>query len=168
MINKRELTKNHTPKIPKGFSLIELLLVAATIPVLIMIAVTAINPAKKLAEARNIERLSNIQAIINGVYQFSIKNNGLYPTSISYENKEICRMNIDEKTCLDANGVYLKQLTQLEFKYLATIPYDPGGEACNLPEDIGTCYFIKFDQNENNLVISAPHAELGANINISY
>lgn len=70
------MAKNH------GFTLLEILLVVAAIAVLAGIVIVAINPSKQLASSRNAARQSDASAILNSIYQYSLDNNGTFPTSI--------------------------------------------------------------------------------------
>ncbi len=51
----------------KGFTLVELLVVIAVIGVLAAVVLVAINPAKKLAQARDAQRKSGIQQISTAI-----------------------------------------------------------------------------------------------------
>jgi prepilin-type N-terminal cleavage/methylation domain-containing protein len=55
----------------KGFTLIEILVVIALIAVLATITIIAINPAKNFADARNTQRTSDVNTILNAVTQYT-------------------------------------------------------------------------------------------------
>jgi len=63
-----------------GFTLIEILVVIGIIAVLAVIVLIAINPARQFAQARNTQRTSNVNAILNAIGQFTADNKGDLPT----------------------------------------------------------------------------------------
>ena len=52
----------------RGFTLLEVLLVAAIIAILAGIVIIAINPSKNLQDSRNTQRRSDVTTILNGIY----------------------------------------------------------------------------------------------------
>lgn len=145
-----------------GFTLLEILLVVAAIAILAGIVIVAINPGKQLGDTRNAQRRSDVNTILNAVYQYSIDNNGAIPGTgnLSGTPTEICAANTATSTCTGAGLVPINELVWSE-KYLVDLPSDPsGGCATN-----GICYQISTTTG-NRVVITAPGAEQGATIEV--
>ncbi|MCK5461073.1 prepilin-type N-terminal cleavage/methylation domain-containing protein [Candidatus Gracilibacteria bacterium] len=145
----------------KGFTFIEMLLVIAAIAILAAVVLLVINPRKHLGETENARRQSDVNTILNAVYQYVIDNDGDLPGSIplgvcgdSVMN-EICRT---EGVC--AGLVNLSKITQNE-KYIITMPIDPRVTNLN-----GTGYHISRTVNER-IVVCAPKAEQGMIISVA-
>ncbi|KKU82415.1 MAG: hypothetical protein UY09_C0015G0009 [Parcubacteria group bacterium GW2011_GWA2_47_8] len=66
----------------KGFTLLEILLVVAAIGILAGIVILALNPGKQLGETRNAQRHSDVNTIMNAIYQYAIDNNGSLPAAV--------------------------------------------------------------------------------------
>src|SRR3989344_1050571 len=66
-----------TPR--KGFTLIELLLVIGIIAILAAIVIVAINPTRQLGQARNAQRNSDVNTMLNAIWQHAIDNDGSMP-----------------------------------------------------------------------------------------
>ena len=82
--------KKAKQQLQSGFTLLEVLLVVAIIAILAGIVIIAINPGKNLGDSRNSTRSADVNTILNGVYQYSLDNNGTVPTGITTTATEIC------------------------------------------------------------------------------
>ncbi len=115
----------------KGFTLLEILLVIGIIAILASIVIIAINPGRQLAQARNLERKSDLKQIDSALTQYYIDNNE-YPASLAgvSDLTEIC----DTGASSSPSGIEcgtLINLSELVPKYLTAIPTDPSATTTN-------------------------------------
>ncbi|HLB32350.1 MAG TPA: prepilin-type N-terminal cleavage/methylation domain-containing protein [Patescibacteria group bacterium] len=139
----------------KGFTLLEILLVIAIIAILAAIVIIAINPGKQLAESRNAERSSEVNTILNAVYQYSVDNSGTVPGNPSATATEICATG---GTCTGL--IDLSELTN-SGTYIVAMPVDPGSSGN------GTGYTILKDDTSGRITVAAPSAERNETISVT-
>jgi prepilin-type N-terminal cleavage/methylation domain-containing protein len=137
-----------------GFTLIELLLVIGIIAILAAIVIVAINPTKQLGDARNAQRRSDVNTVLNAVYQYSIDNNGNLPSAITTTATAICQ-STPAAVCTG-----LINLSVLTGAYLVALPVDPQEAGAN-----STNYTIV--RTNGRITVAAPGAEQGATISVT-
>lgn len=111
----------------QGFTLLEILLVVAIIAILSAIVIVALNPSKMLANARNVERKSDLKQINSALQQYYIDHRE-YPITLSDTPNEICYTgsNASSTEITDyCNLAGLVNLSVLVPVYLPAIPKDP-------------------------------------------
>lgn len=142
-----------------GFTLLEVLLVVAVIAILAGIVIIAINPGKNLGDSRNSQRSSDVNTIINAVYQYSLDNNGSLPSGITTTATEVC--NTGAASC---TGLVDLSVLTTNGKYVVAIPKDPQCPAACATDGAG--YQISKDAN-GRLTVAAPDAEQGKTISVT-
>ena len=158
----------------KGFTLIEIVVVIGIIAILATIVIIAINPARQFAQARNSQRVSNVNSLLNAIGQNIADNKGIFtcaagaiPTAAATDMKKVAG-GYDIRPCIVP-------------KYMAEMPYDPGTAAgvtgsntCvdTVPGDCATgsydsTYNVKADATTGRVTVSAPNAELTVPISVT-
>lgn len=151
----------------KGFTLLEILLVVAAIAILAGIVIVALNPNKQLGDTRNAQRRSDVNTILNAVYQYTIDNNGTLPTDLDsvYSSAQVlgtAGSGLDSTctaTTTVAAGVDLSQ--ELVPTYIVGIPIDP-----STGTDANTDYYIDRDAN-GRITVGSCDAEQSATISVT-
>lgn len=130
-----------------GFTLIEILVVIGIIALLATIVIIAINPARQFAQARNTQRQSNINTILNAIGQNIADNKGIFTCGSATLNAGTASSSIDNGST--GTG---KDLSCLTPTYVPQIESDP-----TAPTGVATGYFVSVDTN-GRVLICAPNA----------
>lgn len=110
------------PSASRGFTLIEILIVIGIIAILAAIVIIAINPAKQFAQARNSQRVANINTILNAVGQNIADNKGIFGGVCSGTP---LTANTASTSIDNGAGGSGKNLACLAPVYIPTFPQDP-------------------------------------------
>jgi len=145
-------------RIRYGFTLIELLLVIGIIAILASIVIVAINPTKQLGDARDAQRRSDVNTILNAVYQYAIDNNGSLPVDITDTVQTICKTDADllDECEAMADSTRLDGLTGSYLVAMPADPLSPSGSA-------STMYTIVKD-SRGRVTVAAPVTEQAAEV----
>jgi len=146
----------------RGFTLLEVLLVVAAIAILAGIVIVAVNPSKQLADTRNVQRKTDVNTILNAIYQYSIDNSGALPGSIPVatdcagtSTADICRT--DNTSC---DKVDLSDLTA-NATYVSAIPRDPSST------DASYVGYRVVRDSSSRVTVCAPGAERSQTISVT-
>lgn len=148
----------------KGFTLIEILVVIGIIAILAAVVLIAINPARQFAQARNSQRTSNVNAILNAIGQRMVDNKGVFETGCAAG-----ALPSTAKVMEKASGGYDIRPC-LVSTYIPELPYDPSksgaGNTCK-DTTAGDCavsgtydteYTVVQDSTTKRITVCAPEA----------
>lgn len=154
-------------KTNKGFTLIEILVVIGIIAILAAIVIIAINPARQFAQARNTQRVSNINAILNAVGQRIADNKGLLrdpldtvctAAMINITNlaQYISDSDLDMRPCLAPTYMSEISVDPGNSDVFLTAATTPHMSKTNPASDYYTGYTIKKDTTTQRITVCAP------------
>ena len=142
----------------QGFTLIEVLIVIGIIAILAAVVLVAINPSRQFAQARNSQRISNVNALINAIGQNISDNRGSFvcasgsvPTSATVIKSS---GGYDIRPCLVPN-------------YLPELPVDPATGSITSSTSYDTSYTLAQDATTKRFTVSSPASELSEVINVT-
>ena len=141
--------KSRVKRANAGFTLIEILVVIGIIALLATIVIIAINPARQFAQARNTQRESNINTILNAIGQNIADNKGVFTCGSVTLNANTASTTVDSGT-----GGTGKDLSCLTPTYIPSFPSDP-----TPPVAPATGYTISVDSVGRTLICATLAAE---------
>jgi len=146
-----------------GFTLIEILVVIGIIAVLALIVLVAINPARQFALARNTQRTSNVEAILNAVGQKMVDGKGVFVGGTGCSSDIPGSANSTTTAVRMGTGSNEYNIADcLVPTYIPALPFDPSAASpaayYNSNTDYDTGYNIYRDAN-GRIGVCAPTLE---------
>ncbi len=130
----------------KGFTLIEILVVIGIIAVLAAVVLVAVNPSRQFKLARDSQRVSNVNSLLNAVHQNIAEHRGLFFCNGSARALPTAPTVI--KSSLDPNDLgHIASCIVPD--YISALPFDPSMPGAHYSDstDYNTGYELFRDSN---------------------
>jgi prepilin-type N-terminal cleavage/methylation domain-containing protein len=130
----------------KGFTLIEVLVVIGIIAVLATVVLVAVNPSRQFKLARDSQRTSNVNALLNAIHQNMAEHRGVFVCKGESKTISETPVVVESSAVPNAPGDIAPCLIP---DYLSSLPFDPSvvGAHYTAIDNYNTGYEIYRDSN---------------------
>lgn len=130
----------------RGFTLIEILVVIGIIAVLAAVVLVAINPSRQFKLARDLQRSTNLDALLNAIHQNMSEHRGTFVCAGSVRTLPTNLTRIKSSAAVGDLGDMAQCLVP---DYIASLPFDPSSPGAHFASttDYDTGYEVSVDAN---------------------
>ena len=145
-MHNKKCTKKYKGE-SKGFTLIEILVVIGIIAVLAAVVLVAINPNRQFKLARDSQRVSNVESILNAIDQNIAEHGGVFTCGSTTKALPVSTSTIASPNLVPTAGFDIAGC--LVPAYISALPFDPTGGSYLYTSELNydTGYLISQDAN---------------------
>jgi|WetSurMetagenome_2_1015567.scaffolds.fasta_scaffold681314_2 hypothetical protein len=142
-----------------GFSFIEALIILAVITFIEAAIIITVDPWHRFQEARNLQRIANVNFITDAIFMNMIDNDGVFRCAAG---------DLPGSPTTMASVVGYDIAPCLVPRYATTFPYDPGAPESyyESKRDYNSGYQVMQNPVTGKVLVTAPAAELGQNVTV--
>ncbi|MEK7512895.1 MAG: hypothetical protein AAB601_01730 [Patescibacteria group bacterium] len=140
-----------------GFSFAEALIILGVITFIEAATIVAVDPWNRFQESRNVQRISNVNFVMDAIY-YNVIDNGGYFACAAGELPTV-------PTVMASEGGY-DIAPCLVPRYIRLFPFDPGVEDAYYESrsDYNSGYLVVENKKTGRVTVFAPAAELGQTV----
>jgi type IV pilus assembly protein PilA len=148
----------------KGFTLIEVLVVIGIIAVLATIVLVAVNPARQFKLARDSQRTSNVNALLNAIHQNMAEHRGVFLCKGTAKEIPLTATIVKSNLSPDTPGDIAECLIP---DYLSSLPFDPSKAGAHYLSDTDYDTGYEIFRDTNGRVTASSTGELTPTISVT-
>jgi len=148
----------------KGFTLIEVLVVIGIIAILATVVLVAVNPGRQFKLARDSQRTSNVNAILNAIGQNMSEHHGVFTCIGVVRDMPTAPTFIKSSAIVGDPGDIAACLVP---DYLSALPFDPSAVGAHFSSTTDYSTGYQFFRDANGRVTASSSGELTPTISVT-